>query len=85
MSFIWSVIMTIMDIVVFALCVDKGLTPVTIVGACYIALRWFSLDAQTAIGLSDEWYYRVYDKFKKWHEERRLKETEESSDVVEES
>ena len=84
-NFLIMTLLTAMDIVVFILCVDKGLTPVGIVGACYMALRMFSRDAQAAIDASDDWIASVHDKFVTWREERRLKETEESSDVVEES
>lgn len=50
-KFVASVILTIMDALVFVLCVDKGLQPVAIVGACYVALRLFSQDAHSAVNL----------------------------------
>ena len=53
MKFFNNIVLTMMDVLVFVLCVDKGLTPVTIVGACYIALRLFGRDSQTAIASFD--------------------------------
>lgn len=81
-NFLMMALLTVMDIVVFILCVDKGLTPVTIVGACYMALRCFSRDAQNAIDASDDFVTSVVDRFKNWRQ--RLKEKkEESLEVVE--
>lgn len=84
-NFLINAALTAMDIVVFILCVDKGLTPVTIVGACYMALRVFSRDAQAAIDASDEWISSIHEKFVSWKENRKLKETEEDPEVVDES
>ena len=54
MKFYKSLIFTLMDILVFILCVDQGLAPVTIVGACYIALRLFGKDSQNMIATVDD-------------------------------
>lgn len=50
-KFVGSVILTVLDALVFILCVDRGLAPVTVVGACYVALRLFSADAHEAVNL----------------------------------
>ena len=75
-TFIGSAILTVMDITVFCLCVDKGLTPVAIVGACYIALRYFSRDAQNAVNLINpaidiavDWLKKTKKKFDERKEE----------------
>lgn len=75
-NFYLSCILTVMDIVVFCLCVDKGLTPVAIVGACYIALRCFSKDSQDAVNLINPaidtaiaWFKNAKQKFDERKEE----------------
>lgn len=50
-TFVKSLVLTAMDILVFILCVDTGFTPVGIVGACYIALRLFNRDSIQAVNL----------------------------------
>ena len=79
-NFIWSCILTAMDILVFALCVDRGLSPIAIVGACYIALRCFGKDSQDAVNLAqpamarfESWLRGQYSKL----QERKEVETPE--------
>lgn len=50
-KFVASVILTIMDALVFMLCVDTGFTPIAAVGACYVALRLFTKDGYQAVNL----------------------------------
>lgn len=71
-NFVSSCILTGMDILVFALCVDRGLTPVSIVGACYIALRCFGKDSQNAVNLAEP----AMAKFKSWLKEQQEKRKE---------
>lgn len=63
-NFIFSAALTVMDIVVFGLCVDKGLSPVSIVGACYIALRLFGKDSQNAVNLLEPFCDKIGDLIK---------------------
>ena len=74
-NFVWSCVLTGMDILVFCLCVDKGLTPVTLVGACYIALRCFGRDSQAAVAL----WETAADKATSWlkAQEQKLQERKE--------
>ena len=50
-NFAMSCILTAMDALVFILCVDRGLSPIAVVGACYVALRLFGRDSQNAVNL----------------------------------
>ena len=76
-SFIMSCVLTGMDVLVFALCVDKGLTPVTLVGACYIALRLFGRDSQSAVALWEP----AMEKFNLWvkAQEQKLQDRKEET------
>lgn len=83
-NFIVSCILTGMDILVFCLCVDKGLQPVSIVGACYIALRCFSRDAQDAIKQNDEFFASVLDKIAALKDKIHRKEDNELIEIEDE-
>lgn len=80
-KFVMSCILTVMDILVFALCVDKGLSPVGIVGACYIALRLFGKDSQEAVNLAEP----AMAKLKSWlkEQEEKRKEVTSEEDITE--
>ena len=80
-KFYFSCILTFMDVLVFALCVDKGLTPAGIIGACYIALRCFGKDSQEAVNLA----VPAMKGIEKWVSEQKVKmEARKEDDASEE-
>lgn len=76
-------VLTVMDAVVFVLCVDQGLTPVTIVGAVYVALRVFAFDGFQLVQSCGPMASIVDESITEAVEKSRLRiETKESEEKV---